>query len=86
MKRCYTCKETLPVGAFGKRSDSRDGRAHWCLECARAYHAEYRRKNPERIRQIKKMSRERNKEQYLAYQKKAYRMRQQALASPDGIL
>ena len=86
MKRCHTCKKNLPLTSFGTRSSAKDGKAGWCFDCARDYHAEYRKKNPELIRAIQKRTRQKNHEKYLAYQRYATQMRKKMLASPDGIL
>lgn len=85
-KKCYTCERVLPLTCFGNRQNSRDGKAHWCFDCARDYHAAYRRKNPELIRAIQKRTRKKNHEKYLEYQRYATQMRKKMLASPDGIL
>jgi len=36
-KRCTHCEQWKPLEEFYRSCDSRDGHAHWCKECCKAY-------------------------------------------------
>ena len=59
-KTCAACQKTLPVTAFGKKRSSKDGRASSCVLCARAYNAEWRRQNPDKIQAVAQRWRKKN--------------------------
>jgi 5-methylcytosine-specific restriction endonuclease McrA len=41
LKNCVTCGHPKPLGDFGRRATSRDGRQGSCLTCTRKYYAKY---------------------------------------------
>ena len=47
-KACLGCQKTLSLDAFGKRSDSSDGKANRCVICMRAYKNGWQIRNPEK--------------------------------------
>ena len=49
MKKCNVCKQSKSLDSFYKRSESKDGRAFTCVDCARARDKEWRMKNPDKI-------------------------------------
>lgn len=49
IKACTRCKIEKKAGQFYKRSASKDGLKTECKKCTKAYGADYRRKNHERI-------------------------------------
>lgn len=59
-KPCFGCSKTLPLTAFGKKSASPDGRSPRCIPCNRAYMAEYRAANPEKIKSSNERWRRKN--------------------------
>lgn len=71
MKTCSRCSTTKELTSFGRRKDSRDGKNHWCLDCVREYHRNYRNQNPDKIKEIQKRHRRKNRNEYLAYQRYA---------------
>ena len=48
-KRCSKCGRFLPLADFNKRKMSSDGLQRYCKECKKAYNAEYRSENKEKI-------------------------------------
>ena len=46
-KKCKGCRRDFPIESFGKAGKYRQSR---CKECLRIYSAEWRAKNPERVR------------------------------------
>jgi hypothetical protein len=77
MKTCPDCKRELPKAFFAKNAKGVDGLYTYCRECAgvrkrayrkyrqqeaRDYQREYRKKNPERVRALKRASAARHAE------------------------
>jgi hypothetical protein len=54
MKTCSTCHEVKDISQFAKKSDCRDGYAGQCKECHKQKIYEWRRRNPDKVRAIKK--------------------------------
>jgi hypothetical protein len=50
-KLCYKCEGSKDVSEFHKDSRSSDGLSKNCKECKKRSDAEYRRKNPEKLRE-----------------------------------
>ncbi|MGI6125850.1 MAG: hypothetical protein ACOYEF_02685 [Planifilum sp.] len=48
VKRCQRCGRTLPLDAFNRRTDSRDGLDYRCSECGIEVNRAYRRRMRER--------------------------------------
>lgn len=61
MKVCSKCKVEKPVGEFGLRRDSRDGRRGECRECAAAYQRRYQVEHKERCHTKRQVSNDRNR-------------------------
>lgn len=55
MKRCFKCLCTLPLEAFYRHAEMRDGRLNKCIPCTRKDVAEHRQLNLERVRQYDRM-------------------------------
>lgn len=70
-KKCSTCQEVKPLDSFNRNACKKDGRANQCKECCRAYGAEYREKNKDRVVETKKLYREKNKDR-IAEAKRIY--------------
>ena len=59
MKHCNKCDRTLPVESFRERLHrGRRIRRSYCLDCEKAYSAEYRKKNPPRLKRYNLTSEE----------------------------
>lgn len=58
-KRCSTCHRVLPLDAFTRRRDSRDGRQNRCRGC---WHEWYLANKQEHIREVQRRNRERTQE------------------------
>lgn len=54
-KICKACKIELPFCRFNKHSATRDGLRSKCIECRRLEHIEYRRNNPEKMKELQKL-------------------------------
>ena len=50
MKLCSRCGQNKAVEAFGTDRSKRDGHTADCKECRRKVSADYKRRNPERVR------------------------------------
>lgn len=50
MKTCTKCGETKDPELFAKDSTKRDGRSSHCKQCRKTIHADWRKKNPDKIR------------------------------------
>jgi hypothetical protein len=59
-KSCYTCKQLLPLTAFGKKRSAKDGLSYQCIICDRRYFAERRAANPEKARKNNERWRRKN--------------------------
>ena len=51
MKTCKKCKNTLPIDQFSVHKQMKDGHLNKCKECAKKDSAEWRVKNPEKIKE-----------------------------------
>jgi hypothetical protein len=49
-KKCNKCKEILPLSHFGKLSSASDGLRYRCRQCIKVDKAEFRKKNPDRVK------------------------------------
>ena len=49
-KKCSKCKEILPLNYFGKLSYASDGLRYRCRQCIKVDKAEFRKKNPNRVK------------------------------------
>lgn len=47
-KPCSTCKVDLPLSAYSKYAEGKDGLQHKCKECTALYHTAYYAKTKER--------------------------------------
>lgn len=72
MKRCGKCEETKSVALFGKSKRYADGMWPYCKACDCKRVAEYRAKNPDKVRATQSKSRAKNPER-IAEVKKLYR-------------
>lgn len=61
-KRCGVCEQTLPLDAFARRSDARDGLQARCRACARAASKYWRAANAKRVAENNRRWREANPE------------------------
>jgi hypothetical protein len=72
-KRCYKCEETKPLEEFSNNKSKGDGKCSECKLCAKQYKKQYRKDNPEKIRQTQQKYWENNpvsqKEHYHHYWK-----------------
>jgi hypothetical protein len=50
-KTCRKCSETKPLLAFYAHRSTIDGRANYCIDCARTYQREWNSRNKEKIRE-----------------------------------
>jgi 5-methylcytosine-specific restriction endonuclease McrA len=64
-KVCRRCAETKPLEDFNKRTSAKDGRASWCRECQRTYHAAWKIANPDKVKVNTRLYNERHKSQLL---------------------
>ena len=51
MKVCFKCKKRLPLAAFYKHKDMKDGRLNKCKECNKVDSLRYREKNIDKVRE-----------------------------------
>lgn len=66
-KKCFGCKRILLIENFWKSKFISDGRKSTCIECSKKYMSEWRRINPERMKELKKRDYIRNNEKYKTY-------------------
>ena len=64
MKLCKKCALTKPINAFGDNKNNKDGKSIYCKDCERLRGIEYRKKNPEIVRESSKKWRKNNPESY----------------------
>lgn len=69
-KVCSRCKEEKSLSKFYKDKSKKSGVVSWCKECRSKKHKEWRKNNPEKVKEINKRFREKN----LHYHKE-YRMK-----------
>lgn len=72
MKVCRKCGNNLPIEKFYKHKSGKYGVMAWCKECWKEHISNYRKNNPETIKDIKKREYHKNKERYNNYSKKWY--------------
>ena len=65
-KQCTRCGETKPHGNFYANRRYADGYMSWCKACSKAYCAEYRSKNPDKLREQNKEYRAKRRDQISA--------------------
>ena len=66
-KRCYKCKQELPLGEFHKNRTRKDGLDHHCKKCKKRHAREYREENRDRLIQRSKEWRKNNPGKNLLY-------------------
>lgn len=49
-KKCSKCQQVLPTSFFGRDSSTLDGLKYRCKPCIKADKAEFRKKNPEKVK------------------------------------
>jgi Recombination endonuclease VII len=54
MKHCARCKTYKPLEDFPLNKKNKDGHKSWCKKCCNEHHREWRKNNPERIRELAK--------------------------------
>lgn len=69
---CRVCGETLPVSEFYVRKDRPGEKVYRCKKCAAKWAREYRRKNPEKVKETAAQTRNRNREKIIARQREDY--------------
>lgn len=74
MKSCRKCGQSKSVDLFGKNKRYADGCWPYCRECDRERAADYRKKNPDKVREISAKSRAKNPDR-VAETKRKYRER-----------
>lgn len=62
VKWCPACGRALDVAEFNRNKSRKDGLGDWCRGCNARYKAEYRQRDPVRLKALKKASYERNRE------------------------
>ena|ERR1700733_10672660 len=65
LKRCRYCDKDLPLSEFGKHKKGSYGTRSECRNCAVGLATEYRKQNPEKVKQTNKLS----KKPYTKYKK-----------------
>lgn len=65
-KICYSCKIEKPATTeyFNRRAKSKDGLNYQCKECALKEKKEWKKKNPDKVREQRKRYRERHPDRY----------------------
>lgn len=72
LKTCSKCKQTLPLSAFGKDKNSKDGLFTYCKLCTRARINKYNEENRDYVNEQQRQYRDENRE-YLNEQQRQYR-------------
>lgn len=54
MKKCGKCGFSKEDSSFNKNKRALDGLSGYCKECNKAYYAEYKKNNPEKIKKLSK--------------------------------
>ena len=72
VKHCTKCGEAKPLTDFYKHKKYADGHMTWCKACMRSYSAEYRKANPQKMKDLNKEYRAKNRE-VIAATKKEWR-------------
>lgn len=60
-KVCPGCGELKPLDAFGRRPERPSGLRSKCRQCERLREAEYRQRNPEKLREVRRRATESGK-------------------------
>lgn len=60
LKKCSRCKKKKPRTEFYKNKAKGDGLKAYCKKCSKILDKDYRERNPEKIKQIRKTSNERH--------------------------
>ena len=60
-KTCTHCGEEHSIDFFNRDKRKPDGRASWCKNCTRQKAKDYRKNNPEKVKKLDALSRERHK-------------------------
>jgi hypothetical protein len=55
-KACYSCKRTLPRSSFYNKPAMRDGLRTECKSCSHEYSKAWKKRNPDRARDLKRAS------------------------------
>lgn len=76
IKMCKGCNLNLPLSRFNKHSVMKDGLRSKCIECRRLEHIEYRKNNPEKIKELQKVCDQRKVSTPELLEKKRLRNRQ----------
>lgn len=71
-KKCSRCGETKPISEFGKYKKSKDGFKASCKLCRSIEHMVYKSKNPEKVREQKRHSYEKNYERHSKFGMRYY--------------
>lgn len=71
-RQCRICKKWLDASEFYKHKGYKDGIDHACKECQKQYQKNFRKSNPEIIKDRSKTIRERDKEKIKQRQKEYY--------------
>lgn len=66
-KRCNKCDQEKPLEEFCKLKSSKDGHHYRCRDCNKVICAEYRAKNPDKMRELDKAWYARNREKKIEY-------------------
>lgn len=78
MKTCRICHQTLPLSAFNRKADNRDGLQTACRECDRAKAKARQEANKERAYAYQAAWRDANRNQWNGWMAAAYKKRQSA--------
>ena len=63
-RKCTTCGQVKPLTEFCRDKAYRSGHKRLCLDCSARYQREWRRRNPERNRLVRRRHRRLNHERY----------------------
>lgn len=63
-KTCSECNVEKPLDAFCKDKNGKFGRAYQCRECRNKRHSEWRKNNPDRIKELNEKHRETRRNYY----------------------
>ncbi|SFJ43876.1 hypothetical protein SAMN04487936_102174 [Halobacillus dabanensis] len=92
-KKCRKCSEVKGLEEFHKNKLGRQGRQPRCKPCQSEYDAEYRSKNPKKVREWSRRSYEKNKDYYRKWRadnrkrenERHYRRRSMLAALPNEL-
>ena len=83
MRICRRCGVEKPLSRFSKAKNCLYGRTHICLDCKNLEAKEWRLKNPEKAKEVKKKNREKNIEKITEYER-AYREANRDIINAKG--